>query len=108
MLHLQLALRLVDWLDKTHSVLGNNSIYKTPTPETMRKVIALTAPLTYGTQFLCIFISASALVATAAILRCREVIPPIEGTIAQKFKQRAVELVGASTRDRVHDTTTAA
>jgi hypothetical protein len=35
----------------------------------VRKVLALAAPLTYGTQLLCLFVSASALIATAAILR---------------------------------------
>jgi hypothetical protein len=61
---------LMPWLlhSQSHSVLGGTIVVDSPAPEAMRKFIALTAPIQYGTKYLGDFLFACALIATAAIL----------------------------------------
>ena len=59
------------WLmhSQSHSVLSGNIVVDSPTPVVIRKLVALTAPIQYGTLFLEDFVFACALIAIAAILR---------------------------------------
>jgi hypothetical protein len=61
---------LMPWLMHTHahSVLSGNIVADSTTPNALRKFVALTAPIQYGTLFLEDFLFACALIATAAIL----------------------------------------
>jgi hypothetical protein len=61
---------LMPWLlhSQGHSVLSGNIVVDSPAPVAMRKFVALTAPIQYGTLFLQDFVFACALIAIAAIL----------------------------------------
>jgi hypothetical protein len=61
---------LMPWLIHTHahSVLSGNIVADSTTPNALRKFVALTAPIQYGTLYLENFTFACALIATAAIL----------------------------------------
>jgi len=66
--HRELATQLAIHLSQAHSVLSENTYIAAPTPDLIRKVTALTAPITFGSQLLCDFLLAAAMVATAVIL----------------------------------------
>jgi hypothetical protein len=69
MLQRSLMGQLLPWLTESRSVLGGATSHIAPTAQTIRNLQLILLPLGLGTELICIFLSAAALVATAALLR---------------------------------------
>jgi hypothetical protein len=69
MLQHSLMRQLLPWLTESHSVLAGATGHIPPTAQTIRNLSLILLPLGLGTEFVCIFLSAAALVVTAALLR---------------------------------------
>jgi hypothetical protein len=69
MLRRSLMQQLLPWLTESHSVLGGATGHIPATAQTIRNLRLILLPLSLGTELLCIFLSAAALVVTAEILR---------------------------------------
>lgn len=69
MLQRSLMGQLLPWLTESRSVLGGATSHIAPTAQTIRDLHLILLPLDLGTELICIFLSAAALVATAELLR---------------------------------------